>query len=133
MHIPGRSGLLLGNALKGATLLRLAVMPAVLDGVLGTSWEHLGNLRPLVPVATLKDGEQVVLFVRPSSGLALRVDVVHKAITDLFGNATRQTGSDFRPTKPLGTIHDHALVFVFSKRRAVDIGREGVLPASLAL
>jgi hypothetical protein len=71
-------------------LLLHAGVPVVLDGIVGTTLKHFGDLSPFVPVIAMHQVEDPFLLPAPSDLLYFRVEMIVPAFTALFPNPTWQ-------------------------------------------
>ena len=103
----------------------------ILDGVVGPSWQQLGNLGPLVAHVdvTLQDGP--ILGGGPGLLANVRVEVVVPPLPALLADPSGQLVGDDRPLLgpvPLHQLDDLAILFLGP--RALDKGGlEDLVPA----
>jgi hypothetical protein len=67
-------------------------VPSVLDVVIGTTWEELGNVRPSVRAAILplEEKEEPIFGLGPISFLQTWVQVVYPSVSQMFASAVRE-------------------------------------------
>ena len=114
-------------------MLRLAVIPAVLDRALGASRNEILHFHPLVSILVLCDGQEVVFGWRPGSRFQGRVEMVDVSVTNLFCGPSYKVRGDVPPAEPVVSMVQHEVVLVGSEWITVDERRQFVLPTRLAL
>jgi hypothetical protein len=93
-------------------VLCLAVVPTILNRGLGAPGKELGDFCPFVSQQMLRLHQDTVLFFRPRCSVAIRVNLVVEAFTDLVGCATAQRLSNRGPPVPLRLrVDDEAVLF----------------------
>jgi hypothetical protein len=116
-------------------LLLHARVPVVLDGVVGTTLEHLGYLSPLVAVVAVHQIEDPLFLTAPAYLLDLRVQMVVPALPALLADPPWEVFSNQSPL--LGTVlvdkmKDHAILFL-SPRALNETWVQNFLPPMQAL
>jgi len=69
----------------------------VLNGVVGSSLQELGDLRPFVSALSVHQEEDPLLLLAPRNLLNLRIQVVVPSLSALFADPTWQMLSNYGP------------------------------------
>ena len=72
------------------TLGHLGVVPPILDGILGATWQVLSDRGPLVALKSLLLEENLILIFRPRALFEVWVKKVDEAIPHMLPNSARQ-------------------------------------------
>jgi len=72
-------------------------IPMILDRVIGSPREELGNVRPLVAVFRVRGEDNFVLLAGPGGLANAWIEMVVPPLPTLFANASRQKGCNLRP------------------------------------
>ena len=110
------------HSFQGSAFLGPTVVPAVFDGLFGTTREKLADLHPLVSQSLLCLGQDPIFFIRPRCCFDIGVNVVDESFPELFRGAALEPVDHIGPFQALVVELNDQFIFLCGKWPAVDIG-----------